>query len=380
MNKKIKYIAFYDNIQNKKENRQNSLAASNKIDYICSCINKADYKVEIISPSWSNNDKGFYKQRTEKINKLTQLRMFNSFGTSNKVLKMFKYMWSLIQLLIYLLKTIKEDEKIIVYHSIILIMPILLIKKIKKFHLVLEVEEVYYKVFESNKFNIFMENLIFKRADSFLFANDSLNDLVNIYNKPAEVIYGVYSNIIPSDPKKENNKITVVYAGVIDTIKNGAFNAISAAKFLNENYILKVIGFGSEEDIKLLNETIDEFNKSSRCQIVYDGVKSGKEYINYITDCEIGLSKQRNEGEYLLYTFPSKILSYMSMGLRVVSPEIECVIKSRIGDLLYYYKEETPEKIAEAIMKIEIAEEYDSRSRLVSLDKDLIASLLEFLK
>ena len=63
MSKTIKYIGFYDTDDHINENRNTFLAATNKMDYIASAIVKAGYSVDIISPSWSGNAKGYYKRR-----------------------------------------------------------------------------------------------------------------------------------------------------------------------------------------------------------------------------------------------------------------------------------------------------------------------------
>lgn len=102
---------------------------------------------------------------------------------------------------------------------------------------------------------------------------------------------------------------------------------------MNSSYKISVIGFGDVENIKKLKQEIELLNEISDCKVRYDGEKKGQEYIDYLSNCDIGLSTQIATGEYLKYSFPSKMLSYMSVGLRVVSSNIECVKKSKIGDL-----------------------------------------------
>lgn len=52
------------------------------------------------------------------------------------------------------------------------------------------------------------------------------------------------------------------------------------------------------------------------------------------------------------YSFPSKIITYMANGLRVVSANIRSVKSSLVGEYLTYYDNNTPEDIAKAIMTI----------------------------
>ena len=103
------------------------------------------------------------------------------------------------------------------------------------------------------------------------------------------------------------------------------------------------------------------FQKSQKAKITYDGLLSGEEYIKFIQSCDIGLSTQNPNGKYNDTSFPSKILSYMANGLRVVSVRIPVVEESGIGKCVCYYDEQTPENIAKAIKSIDFSEEYDSR-------------------
>ena len=52
------YVAFYDTPENKAEGRSYQLSAVNKINYICTVLNRLGHHVEIISPSVTENRKG----------------------------------------------------------------------------------------------------------------------------------------------------------------------------------------------------------------------------------------------------------------------------------------------------------------------------------
>ena len=56
--KKLHYIGYYDMPENKTENRNYVLAATNKMTYICSALNRAGWDVEIVSASGTKNGTG----------------------------------------------------------------------------------------------------------------------------------------------------------------------------------------------------------------------------------------------------------------------------------------------------------------------------------
>jgi hypothetical protein len=373
MQKEIKYIGFYENPLGKSKRNQ-ALSATNKMDYIATALYEAGIKVHMVSPSWMLNDKAqpvYEKTTTNKVLSWKKVTAVSSWRTSTKLGGYFKILWSLIWLFGFLLKNVKKGEKILVYHSPWLALPIILAKKIKHFHLILEVEEIYSDVSSLHPYFDKLEQRIFKVADSFLFSTDLLPDKINT-NKNFTVIYGNYQTFETFESPFIDGKIHLVYAGIIDSHKAGAFNAIESALYLNENYVMHIIGFGQ---VELLKSRIEEINKTSKCKVIFDGTKYGNEFIKYCQQCHIGLSTQKMDGAYLDTSFPSKILSYLGMGLRVVSCYVSCVAKSEIGDQVFYYMEDTPYAIAQSILNIDIKKLNDPREKLKELHVEFVNEL-----
>lgn len=373
MKKEIKYIGFYD-LPDSVPKRAFALAATNKMDYISDAINKAGFKVHLVSPSWfidSSSKVKFHSNSLKQLSENKKLTLVPSIGTSTKALRNIKIIGSLFWLFLWLVANIKRNEKIIVYHSPWLVLPVLWAKKIKGFDLILEVEEIYSDVSSLHPYFDKLEQKIFKAADSFLFSTDLLQDKINT-KKNFIVIYGNYQTFETLESPFIDGKIHLVYAGIIDSHKAGAFNAIESALYLNENYVMHIIGFG---EVELLKSRIEEINKTSKCKVIFDGAKYGHEYIKYCQQCHIGLSTQKMDGAYLDTSFPSKILSYLGMGLRVVSCYVACVAKSEIGDQVFYYKEDTPHAIAQSILNIDMSLVNNSKLKVQLLDEKFVSNL-----
>lgn len=349
MIKEIKYIGFFD-IPSMNTNRVSSPAAVNKMNYICDAINNAGFNVLVISPSWRDDTKvgeAIFSKNEISVHKAKKVIFCPTFGTMNKLMLKLKVVYSLLWLFFFMLLKIKKNEKVLVYHSPWLALPVLLAKKLKKFQLILEVEEIYGDVSSLHSYFDKLEDKIIRCADGYLLATDLLVNRVD-HDKPNVIIYGTYERIEKKSSPPDDGKIHLVYAGIIDSEKAGAFNAIESARYLSDLYRMHIIGFGEVE--KLLKR-IEEINNDlgAGCKIVFDGSKSGDEFIEYCQSCHIGLSTQKMSGKYLDTSFPSKVLSYLAMGLCVVSGKINCVEKSKIGHLLNYYTEDNPEQIATAI-------------------------------
>lgn len=366
-NNRIKYIVFYP--EDNKENRQGALSAKTKIDYISQALEES-FKVEIVSASWTNNSYGIYKSKKTNLSNNILLRQFFTFGVKSKIGRYLKCFISLFQICLYLLIFTKKKESIIVYHSVILYYPIKLIKKIKKISVILEVEEVYQDIQSMSKYMKRMEQQLFDIADKYIFSTELLSERLNQENKPYVVIYGTYKVEKQIAKKNLDGKIHLVYAGTLDPKKGGAQLAVNSGKYLNENFHIHILGFGSDSEKDEINKLIQKILKDTSCKITYDGVLSGRDYTKFIQECHIGLSTQISTGKYNDTSFPSKILSYLSNGLQVLSIRIKVLEISKINKLLHFYNQSNPRDIAKKILEIEFSNKYNSRLDIKKLDKE----------
>ena len=159
-----------------------------------------------------------------------------------------------------------------------------------------------------------------------------------------------------------------------EEIKNEFINCIEGSHTLN-------LAISILEDREELQQRIDELNKTNKCKIVFDGLLNGDDFVKYCQQCHIGLSTQSMTGEYLQTSFPSKILSYMCMGLHVVSCYVECVSTSTIGDIVTYYYSDTSEDIASAIKSVNIDNVWDVvTERMSALHKNFSKKLEKLIK
>ena len=127
------------------------------------------------------------------------------------------------------------------------------------------------------------------------------------------------------------------------------FNAIAAAEYLDENYVIHILGFGSEIEIEQVKKAIISARDKTTCDIRYEGLKTGDDFRMFIQKCDIGLSSQNPDGQYNATSFPSKVLMYLSNGLSVVSIDIPVLRDSKVTKCIFYAKSKEGKDIAEAI-------------------------------
>ena len=194
MQKNIKYIGFYS-YKELQYQRIGAQAAINKMDYITQAMIEVGYSVKIISPSWiadSSKNAPFVASKKILESEKKEILFAPSIGTSNKLTRAIKIIFTLVWLFFYLIINTKRDEKIIMYHSPWLAFSVLLAKKIKKFYLILEVEEIYSDVGSLHSYFNHLEQKIFTKADSFLFSTELLAQKIAL-ERPFIIIYGNYS-------------------------------------------------------------------------------------------------------------------------------------------------------------------------------------------
>jgi len=371
---RIKYIAFYYNDKfDSRENRNYHLSAVGKIDYICEALNRIGYDVDIISPSWTENSKGYYKDGIYNLTDNISVKTFSTFGSSNSIIKKAKQVYSAFQLLLFLLFKTKRKEQIIVYHSLALMLPIKAARFIKKLEVILEVEEIYTEVWKDKR-PLIDEKKYIDRADKYILVSDVLKEMLP--PRPSVVLYGAFNNIkIKTKDKDDNRTINAVYAGAIEDVRGGALNTVRCAQLLPEGYRVHILGFGEDAAIAKLKGAIEAVNSKKGFEACkYHGTKTGEEYSDFLMNCDIGINPQF-AGDYMNTAFPSKILVYLSHGLKVVSTDIKSIRMSAVAEKITFSKDDSPEAIAEAVIKAASKENSNAENTIKRLDEEFVKGL-----
>lgn len=383
MNKQeVLYIGHYDVPKNGNSRRHVFPSAVNKMDYVREAIASLGHEVCVLSVARSSLKKA---GRGEKIrlDDNSSVIILPAMGRKGHFVSAVEKVLHQIVLFFALLFRPADKGPVLVYHSLSNGLAIRLSHNIRKYSLILEVEEVYSDVLPTERFRSF-EKKMFSEADAYLFPTETLNEAINESGKPFLIAYGSYA--LNSNYRREefadtpDNAIHVVYAGTLDPRKGGALTAVAAAKFLPQRYHVHILGFGSDSDKRELSRAIEEAFKGRGARVTYDGILAGEEYARFMQRCDIGLSTQRSDTSFNATSFPSKVLSYLSSGLRVVSVRLEVLERSAISDLIEYYDGDDPAAVAQAIERIEFSDQCNGRDRIAELDAQFKRGLEGLLK
>ncbi|MDD9148845.1 glycosyltransferase [Sporolactobacillus sp. CQH2019] len=380
MDRKIKYIGYYDLLYDGKQKRLFSLAAAKKMDYLCDVLNKLQYSVEIVSPSYITGKSGAYTAASHQyIHKGVELTLTPSCGARNKIVRIFRVLLAKLWLFVYLIKHCRKNEKILVYHNYELSLPILLAQKIKKFNILLEIEEQYSMVWKLTRFQKRKENMLLKAGgDQCLVVSESLCDKLGI--KKGIISYGnyrVYSGEIA--PKGNNNTILLIYTGSIDKVKGSAFIAAETMRYLPNNYYLILTGNITKSDERDFFRVINNINREYGSRAEYKGVLNDSEYQRLLLSADIALNPQK-EGEFGSYLFPSKILTYLTHALPVVSTRGESIVKSQVAEYITFSDKFTAESMAQAILTVDFEKSKNVRQKLKQMNGNFVAQIGELIK
>lgn len=369
---KIYYLSFYS-----LNPEDNSAAADTKVKYINKVLEDIGLNVYLISANCGKNIKPV-KAKNIRLSDKTRFVSFKSLPYGNLLKRVVRRKYNEYLLKKYLNSTLAKNDVIIIYHSLYYYKLYKWIKKKLKSKIILEIEEIYSDVGKVRFVTREKEVKSFSYADAYIFPTELLDKKINVENKPSTIIYGAYNDEKECGQPFNDGRIHVVYAGTFDPRKGGV-QAAAAAEFLNGNYHVHILGFGAEHDKKQLLEIIESVSKKTECVVTFDGLKSGEDYIKFIQSCDIGLSTQNPDAEFNATSFPSKILSYMSNGLRVVSVRIPAIEQSAVGDYMYYYDKQTPKEIAKAIMQVDLNDGYNGRGIISELDEKFTKEIAELI-
>ena len=348
-----------------KDNLRQYPAAATKSEYVVDTIKKVagNHRVNVLCLAQTLNRKWYWVPRSIQIYDAIEINeVIPSIGSPIRLVRGLNIIIQEIYLLYYFLYRIKKEDIVVLYHSCSYATAAIVAHKLRKIPIILEVEEIYQDVNPVSARMKRAEYDVFERAAAYIFSSVMLNQSLN------------------RKQSFNDRKIHVVYAGTLDPRKGGAVAAVAAAEFLLENYHVHILGFGSDQQIDDMKRLTHEVSQKGGATVTYDGLLSGEDYIRFIQACDIGLSTQNPDAAFNATSFPSKVLSYMANGLRVVSARIEAVESSAVGDMITYYEKQTPECIAEAVMSVDMSQPYDSRKRISELDKQFQKDLQQLIE
>ena len=183
-------------------------------------------------------------------------------------------------------------------------------------------------------------------ADCFVFLTKYMSDFLN-NNKPSTVVEGIATDVFSGVDKimKNPNIKTILYSGGLEE-KYGVVNLIKAfEKIVGENFRLVICGSGTAE-----KEIINASKRDNR--IIFKGLVTREKVLELQKTANVLINPRPNKEEYTKYSFPSKIMEYLSSGVPVISYKLDG-IPDEYYDYMYTIEDlENKDSLYDTINKV----------------------------
>ncbi len=331
----------------------NDLVTDQRVARTCSVLFELNYKVLLVG-------------RQQKASKPLEKRDYDC----ERMKLLFEqgpqfYLFFNIRLFFLLLFT-KAD--VLLANDLDTLLPNYLVSRIKGIPLIYDSHEIFCEVPElqdnPGKKRIWekLESWIVPKLKYNITVNQSIVDyFTNKYNVPF-----IYVRNIPHYPKMASlkskselklpaGKKIVILQGAGINVQRGAEELVEAFQFLDENYLLLIIGSG--DVIHLLKENAVKFELQNKVKFI-DKIPAS-ELRHYTSNSNLGVTIDKDSNMNYHFSLPNKMFDYMHAGIPISAtklPEIENLInKYHIGTFIENHE---PKHIAEQINGFLNSEKY----------------------
>ena len=181
-------------------------------------------------------------------------------------------------------------------------------------------------------------NNVYNNTNAYIFLTKQMNELINKSNKPYIIIEGIadiqMKDIENNIENKFKEKILIYAGGLYE--KYGVKTLVEAVKLIKDDSIrLYLYGAGElEEYIRKINDN----------RIKFFGLVSNKNVIENEMKATLLINPRFSNEEYTKYSFPSKIMEYMSTGTPVLTTRLQG-IPEEYFNYIYSFENESKEGI-----------------------------------
>lgn len=200
------------------------------------------------------------------------------------------------------------------------------------------------------------ERLIFPKLKHIITVNHSIANMYSKeYGKNVAVVRNIPPNFQPEHIKTREelnlptNKHILILQGSGINIDRGAEEAVEAMKYLDDSYLLLIVGSG--DVIPQLKEMVIDNNLSDK--VIFNDKMPFNELRQYTLNADLGLALDKDTNLNYRFSLPNKLFDYIHSSTPVLAsqlPEIANIINSyQVG---YFIETHKPKQIAEKIISI----------------------------
>lgn len=180
-------------------------------------------------------------------------------------------------------------------------------------------------------------------VDCFALLTEQMADYLHI-QKPYCIVEGIATETALLRQEKQNNNKIILYAGTLHR-RFGILNLVEAFGLIDDlDYRLVICGAGdSEKEIRMVAK------EDSR--IIFLGQLPREKVLEWQKKATVLVNPRPNNEEYTKYSFPSKIMEYLSSGIPVVAYKLDG-IPDEYDKFIQYVNGDSVECLKEKLMEI----------------------------
>ncbi|MBI3518687.1 MAG: glycosyltransferase [Bacteroidetes bacterium] len=331
----------------------NDLVTDQRVARTCSVLFELNYKVLLVG-------------RQQKTSKPLEKRDYDCM----RMKLLFEqgpqfYLFFNIRLFFVLLFT-KAD--VLLANDLDTLLPNYLVSKLKGIPLIYDSHELFCEVPElqanPGKKRIWekLESWIVPKLKYNITVNQSIaNYFTNRYKVPFIFVRNIphYPKIVSLKSKSEltlpAGKKIVILQGAGINVQRGAEELVEAFQYLDDNYLLLIIGSG--DVIHQLKQNVISFQLQNKVKFI-DKIPAS-ELRHYTANANLGVTIDKDSNLNYHFSLPNKVFDYMHAGIPIPAtrlPEIEYLINNyHIGTFIENHE---PKHIADQIVRFLNSKEY----------------------
>ena len=179
-----------------------------------------------------------------------------------------------------------------------------------------------------------------KTADTYVLLTEQMREPLCVGERPYIVVEGIYEPLSQIN-KVKKSEIVLAYTGKLDR-SFGIMSLIHAFSSIRDDRLRLVICGSGEE-----KENVEkEAQKDER--IVFLGQVPSNKAREIIQNADILINPRQNNTEYTKYSFPSKIIDYISTGNTVIAYKLDGM-PDIYDEFVYYVPDNSVESLASTI-------------------------------
>ena len=227
--------------------------------------------------------------------------------------------------------------------------PIIFSKFFRDYNLIVQFEELYgYMDFPYQHIIWLLERFALKNAIGFITPSHYIADIIKKYRGTDVRIvmsYG-YPNISRSGPfvQQSATRLQLIYSGNLDS-ERGVLNLINMLPHVKDFADLTIMGKGP---LSTLIERLSQTNDN----LQYLGYVNEEQYLDTLSKMHVCINPTPISSNFSKYTFPSKVVSYISNSRIVLSTPLEVIKSSPYRDIVIYYDENDPINFRKKLLDI----------------------------